>query len=257
MLFRSIRLAFAVASHLDSDIMIVDEVLAVGDAFFQKRCLEKMDDVSQKEGRSILFVSHNISAVSALCNKCFVLEQGRMVWKGGVEEGIDLYLRDWKRSKRVEWTGEAGDENVILKHTAVESLDGTFSNACPIEITIEAEIRKDIYGLVFGFTLYSGFGYELAYCLYDDHRRPPCETVPKGKMSKKFEIPANTLAQGNYFIEVDIGIHNVKRIIKEEGKLFFSVNNTEGPGRRFLRENSHGASCLFRPEWLKNDDLEP
>ncbi len=89
-----VRLAFAVAAHLESEILIVDEVLAVGDAEFQKKCLGKMGDISKGEGRTVLFVSHNMSAVKSLCNNGVVLENGLVAFSGGVDEAIEKYLID-------------------------------------------------------------------------------------------------------------------------------------------------------------------
>lgn len=86
-----VRLAFAVAAHLESEILIVDEVLAVGDAEFQKKCLGKMNDVSKGEGRTVLFVSHNMSAIRSLCNRGFFLENGIIKFDGITEEALDLY----------------------------------------------------------------------------------------------------------------------------------------------------------------------
>lgn len=86
-----VRLAFAVAAHLDPEILIVDEVLAVGDSLFQKKCIDKMIEVSQ-EGRTILFVSHNLSAVKALCTSCMVIEKGGLKFRGDLREGFDIYL---------------------------------------------------------------------------------------------------------------------------------------------------------------------
>ncbi len=87
-----VKLAFSVAAHLDSEIMIMDEVLAVGDMAFQKKCLDKMNDVSRNEGRTILYVSHNMNTIRQLCSRVIVLDHGRIVFDGDVEEGISLYL---------------------------------------------------------------------------------------------------------------------------------------------------------------------
>jgi len=87
-----VKLAFAVAAHLDSEIMIMDEVLAVGDMAFQKKCLEKMSDVSKAEGRTILYVSHNMNTIRQLCERCIVLNRGSVLFDGGVEEGISSYM---------------------------------------------------------------------------------------------------------------------------------------------------------------------
>ncbi len=86
-----VKLAFSVAAHLDSDIMIMDEVLAVGDLAFQKKCLDKMGDVSCQEGRTILYVSHNMETIRRLCDRCIVLDKGTIVFDGDVEKAIEIY----------------------------------------------------------------------------------------------------------------------------------------------------------------------
>ena len=87
-----VKLAFAVASHLESEIMIMDEVLAVGDVKFQQKCLNKMKEVARKEGRTILYVSHNMDTIHQLCGRCMVLNQGKLVFDGEVEEAARIYL---------------------------------------------------------------------------------------------------------------------------------------------------------------------
>ncbi len=87
-----VKLAFSVAAHLDSEIMIMDEVLAVGDMAFQKKCLDKMRDAAKKEGRTVLYVSHNMNTIRQLCDRCIVLDKGRVVFEGDVEEAIEVYL---------------------------------------------------------------------------------------------------------------------------------------------------------------------
>lgn len=87
-----VKLAFSVAAHLDSEIMIMDEVLAVGDMAFQKKCLDKMNDVSRTEGRTILYVSHNMNTIRQLCERVVVLDHGKVIFDGDVEEGIKIYL---------------------------------------------------------------------------------------------------------------------------------------------------------------------
>lgn len=88
-----VKLAFSVAAHLDSEIMIMDEVLAVGDMAFQKKCLDKMRDAAKKEGRTVLYVSHNMNTIRQLCDRCVVLDKGRVVFEGDVEEAIGVYMK--------------------------------------------------------------------------------------------------------------------------------------------------------------------
>ena len=96
-----VKLAFSVAAHLDSEILIMDEVLAVGDMAFQKKCLDKMSQVSKDEGRTILYVSHNMNTIRQLCDRCIVLDHGKVVFNGDVEEAIGVYLGKELDEKKV------------------------------------------------------------------------------------------------------------------------------------------------------------
>ena len=87
-----VKLAFSVAAHLDSEIMIMDEVLAVGDMAFQKKCLDKMRDAAKKEGRTVLYVSHNMNTIRQLCDRCIVLDKGKVMFEGSVENAIAVYM---------------------------------------------------------------------------------------------------------------------------------------------------------------------
>lgn len=107
-----VKLAFSVAAHLNSEIMIMDEVLAVGDMAFQKKCLDKMKEVSSSENRTILYVSHNMATIRTLCDRCIVLEHGEVIFDGDVEKGIGVYLNsklsgdyliDYRNYERAKW----------------------------------------------------------------------------------------------------------------------------------------------------------
>ncbi len=87
-----VKLAFSVAAHLDAELMIMDEVLAVGDMKFQKKCLDKMNAVSREEGRTILYVSHNMNTIRQLCERCIVLDEGKLIFDGDVEEAVSIYM---------------------------------------------------------------------------------------------------------------------------------------------------------------------
>jgi len=99
-----VKLAFAVAAHLDNEIMIMDEVLAVGDIKFQQKCIKKMADVVYSEGRTILYVSHNINTIRQLCNRCIVLDKGKLIYDGKVDEAIKIYMEQntYKREKIID-----------------------------------------------------------------------------------------------------------------------------------------------------------
>lgn len=141
-----VRLAFAVAAHLESDILIVDEVLAVGDAEFQKKCLGKMGDVSRGEGRTVLFVSHNLSAVETLCNKGVLLSNGAMMAEGSAHDMVKLYLSHGSGQKRkfhFDDPKEAiGNESIRIMSASVEAVNtedpnGLIDVTTPIDIHLE------------------------------------------------------------------------------------------------------------------------
>jgi len=120
------RLAFAVAAHLEPEILLVDEVLAVGDAAFQKKCLGKMDEVS-KGGRTVLFVSHNMSSIQRLCNSAVLLEKGKIISVGKPSEVTELYLSKGATSK-LEWKREtSANANAFFKRIYIKNIDGKIS----------------------------------------------------------------------------------------------------------------------------------
>jgi lipopolysaccharide transport system ATP-binding protein len=110
-----VRLAFAVAAHLESEVLIVDEVLAVGDAEFQKKCLGKMGDISKNEGRTVLFVSHNMQAVQKLCTKGIMLSNGKMSFHGRMSDTIEKYLENGAKESVIELKGNDLKEACIIK----------------------------------------------------------------------------------------------------------------------------------------------
>lgn len=118
-----VKLAFSVAAHLDSEIMIMDEVLAVGDMAFQKKCIEKMSQVSKDEGRTVLYVSHNMNTIRQLCERVIVLKHGQVIYDGDVETGINIYLgRDSSYINRIDVTDELR-EIAAGENPTIESID--------------------------------------------------------------------------------------------------------------------------------------
>lgn len=117
-----VKLAFSVAAHLDSEILIMDEVLAVGDMKFQQKCLKKMREVADNEGRTVLYVSHNMNTIRQLCNRCLVLEKGKVVFDGDVEDGISLYMGN-KSANQIYYTYDNYErERVADRKIKIQSL---------------------------------------------------------------------------------------------------------------------------------------
>jgi lipopolysaccharide transport system ATP-binding protein len=140
-----VRLAFGVAAHLESEILIVDEVLAVGDAEFQKKCIGKMGEVSKGEGRTVLFVSHNMASIQALCNKGIVLNNGKTLFEGSIVNAIQEYSLLYNRSKSLTYNG-----NGIIKNIRIVSpVPVRYNTELTIEVAFNAPqaIKKLIIGV--------------------------------------------------------------------------------------------------------------
>lgn len=152
-----VRLAFAVAAFLEPEILIVDEVLAVGDAEFQKKAIGKMQDISKGQGRTVLFVSHNMAAVQKLCTKCILLQNGRFIMQGKTEEIIQSYLEE-SNSNQSEYLFEKPKSSEILAYATrltIEDFEGNLMSEIPVGkqwkvkmyFTVIEPIKKMVVGL--------------------------------------------------------------------------------------------------------------
>jgi lipopolysaccharide transport system ATP-binding protein len=209
-----VRLAFAVAAHLEPEILIVDEVLAVGDAAFQRKCLGKMDDVA-KEGRTIVFVSHSMASVEHLCQKAIVIDKGRLVFSGGSREAIDYYLHSsagegWAtKGHSIDLRAHAGRPRKyrpILKRlelftTQGRPLNGALEIGAPLSARVlfgleSPTIRFDV---ALAFDDYLGQRVFTASTVYQPDR-PMVERM--GDQVMVCDIPSLPLAPGEYRIKV-------------------------------------------------------
>ena len=201
-----VRLAFGVAAHLESEILIIDEVLAVGDAEFQKKCLGKMGEVSKGEGRTVLFVSHQTDAISRLCNRVLLCKDGKLQFNGQTSDGIRLYLeKDGKNNSYYEWSNNnPGNELVRLLKTAVMS-NGISKSSInikqPITVLMEYEILKDNIYVTPGINLFNYAGNHL-FTSHDVDNTAKKFVYKKGKYISEVVIPGNFLAEGIVNISV-------------------------------------------------------
>lgn len=214
-----VRLAFAVAAHLDPEILIIDEVLAVGDAQFQRKSLGKMDDVSKKDGRTVIFVSHNMDAVTNLCNKCIYLKKGEIVMFDETRLVIDAYLKD---NKVVEVRDEFFDETKA-KILNIE-LDSTELLKGNIKISVEYNWPLDVNPSV-GITFSTMFGSIIYGTNFSLHHNDSLDVHVKHGIATFFvdNIP---LHSGSYNITVYLGdgYHNLD--IKFDALTFDFVSNS-------------------------------
>mgnify|MGYP005846006273 CR=1 FL=1 len=202
-----LRLAFAVAAHLEPDILVVDEVLAVGDNLFQKKCLKKMQTIGS-EGRTVLFVSHNMPAITRLCKRAILIDQGRVVMDGPAQNVVGAYIVGGHGPKAVrEWpcAEEApGGEISRLRSVRVKTQDGNTTAVIdirePVIIEIEYDVIKAGYVLLPHFELFNGEGNPIFISLDQDaawRKRPR----PIGTYISRAVIPGNLLSEGLVFVE--------------------------------------------------------
>jgi lipopolysaccharide transport system ATP-binding protein len=211
-----IRLAFAVAAHLDPEVLIIDEVLAVGDAQFQKKCLSKMGEVAQ-EGRTVLFVSHNMNAIEQLCSSCILLENGQIIaHSSNVKEVVRKYLFSGQNeSLKTEWLNiKNGFKNPWFHPTRFFIGDGegqkilsAVANNDDTWVYIKGEIQELDSGLQLGYGIFDEDGVLLYWtCQSDDDDEKWLEFSP-GTNLVRSRIPKRFLNQGLYRIEMFIALY--------------------------------------------------
>ncbi|MEO6520450.1 MAG: polysaccharide ABC transporter ATP-binding protein [Mucilaginibacter sp.] len=196
-----VRLAFAVAAHLESEILIVDEVLAVGDAEFQRKCLGKMSDVSTKDGRTVLFVSHNMQSISTLTNNCIYLKQGLLVDKGPTEQIISTYLNDGANIGGQYVDSPIGDEPKIVKMELITSEPGnTHVNGAELKIIIDIYCPRPLKGAGIALEAVNIYDQKIMNLWNFDSEIPMCRK--SGITRMVCTIPTIRLYMGNYHFNV-------------------------------------------------------
>jgi lipopolysaccharide transport system ATP-binding protein len=226
-----VRLAFAVAAHLEPEILIVDEVLAVGDAQFQKKCMGKMEEVGN-EGRTVLFVSHNMAMITGLCSDGMLLESGRLTSTGPVSKVVlDYYTDRGGNSTKIHFSNpgkQPGDDIVRLVSAEVKNEQG--ENSCefkidtPVTVSLVYRIEKDAGRLIVPvFDVRTSDG---TYAFGIPPEKSSLESQ-KGEYEFVASIPANFLNEGSYY--VGIAIHSFGGVSKlhvhEKDALIFNVKD--------------------------------
>ena len=214
-----VKLAFAVASHLDSDIMIMDEVLAVGDMKFQKKCLGKMGDASRSENKTVLYVSHNMATIRGLCTRCVVLDKGKLVFDGDVEKGISIYMN-------------AQDENLISRGYIEDKIAGLppdisfklidisleqdgqeafnrIRNSKPLVIKMTYKIALKEPGFRVYFDICDTNG-DILVRSFNDGQNEAMSNTPPGTYCSKAVIPENFFAEGVCILRLNATVFNVR-----------------------------------------------
>lgn len=252
-----VRLAFAVAAHLDSDILIADEVLAVGDAEFQKKALGKMQDLSKGQGRTVLFVSHQMGAVASLCNKGIVLDKGRIAFQHDIESSIGYYMSTGSPETAAGfWEGAEGDSSLLLTKVFLSPTDDQvdvntgYRKGDEFYLHIDYTILRMDPNFVLSVEIFNKSGVHLCVNSATDYfiGNDLHDVMQVGKHSLCLKVDTSIFATGTYSIKFDFAIHNIKRIITDTPSLAFEVysQNVNGSQAASVRNN------IIYPTWSWN-----
>ena len=247
-----LRLAFAVAANLNPEILVVDEVLAVGDAEFQRKCLGKMSDVTS-EGRTVLFVSHNMSAILRLTEETIVLDHGKIAMIAPTAEAVDFYLsHGFSQEGKREWgADEIPVSSDPFRPIALRVLNSqgnvsdTIRSTETNSIEFEYELSKPIKGLRVGIYLLTTQG-EFVLTSFDVDDLALYEEMSvreAGRYISRCEIPADWLNEGRYVLGVNASSFKIKTYFHDEQALVFNVDGAGAPGTQWA-ENRLG---VIRP----------
>jgi len=234
-----LRLAFAVAAHLEPEILVVDEVLAVGDAEFQKKCLGKMGDVAQ-QGRTVLFVSHNMSAILRLTQEAIVLNKGQLTMRAPTQEAVDFYLSSGQAQagERIWDADEVPASSAPFRPCSLKVKDGrgkvvdTVRSTEPVTIEFEYQLEAPVTGLRVGFYLSTMRG-EYVLTSFDTDEPKLFEKFDSRKAGhyiSRAEIPADIFNEGRYSLGVNASSFGVRRYFMDENALAFNVDISGAPG---------------------------
>ena len=242
-----LRLAFAVAAHLEPEILVVDEVLAVGDAEFQRKCLGKMSDVAQ-EGRTVLFVSHNMSAILRLTQETIVLDHGKVAMRAPTPEAVDAYLNMGltKQGERVwednEFAVEPFEPVALRVRNHQGNVVDTVNSAEGFSIELEYQLTDAISGLRVGLYMMTSRG-EFVFTTFDTDDPGLFDRFtsrPAGRYISRCEIPPNLMNEGRFALGVNASTYRIKRYFQDDKALTFTVDGTGAPGMQWP-ENRLGA----------------
>lgn len=216
-----VRLAFAVAAHLESEILIVDEVLAVGDAEFQKKCLGKMGDVTKGEGRTVLFVSHNMTAVKELCNNGILMKYGQIAHQGDILETILEYQKDYELSTTYlaeSFETAVGNDNIRILELSAKPITGKL-----LDIESGVRVKLKFYNALPNINLDATFelrNFEELVVYHVGKLITENNDSKTGIYTVEFDMPPSMLNTGNYYFKLIFG--------KNQSELLFGIDNLIG-----------------------------
>lgn len=248
------RLGFAIAAYLDSEIMIVDEVLAVGDAQFQEKCLKKMNEIGT-QNRTVLFVSHSTHAVLALCNKGIFLEKGEVKAFESIENCISRYVRSCPLAG-LTWQGNMGDDYIRIHKTALRPPSSGRDFFYQGEVTfldIEFEILSPHPDLILGFSILNSCNYPIARSRLCDHTEHSLIVTAQGDHQLSFRLDLDFFHPGEYQIRLECSLLNKKKILDDEDILLKFAIYSQNKELKYERGSEKDGISLGN-RWIITDN---
>ncbi len=249
-----VRLAFAVASHLEPDILLVDEVLAVGDTRFQKKCIDKMLDIASG-GKTILFVSHQMNTIRQLCDRVIVLSEGQVVFDGDVEQGIRIYNKDLFTEKKLHYDyadlprfqAKEHDKAEVLSLDILDNNDCIYKYGDPVEFKVKIKVKVENLGdICFRILFWQSDDTPLSVCF----SKPFANIQEPGEYDFKIKINKHNLSPGTYKVTLNLlgstSKYNEDNLDYIFPAFIFEVLNEDGTAKTWPR---HWGLCSF-------DDVE-
>jgi lipopolysaccharide transport system ATP-binding protein len=232
-----VRLAFAVAAHLEPELLVVDEVLAVGDAAFQKKCLGKMEDVSRKEGRTVLFVSHNMQAVHTLCTRGIVLGGGRALHVGDVDGCIQYYLESQAGRTAFMWERDARHPQRALQFETISChlLGRQPDHKLAVDLTLRSTEKHDAAFVAVDVLDAAGIGIMQALPTIHGFIAPKPDLH---KLRVTLDLPK--MVPGHYSLTVWVGQHNTNTYDEIKNCVSFEITESPTEGRTAPHGYDHG-----------------
>ena len=246
-----VRLAFAVAAHLNPEILVVDEVLAVGDASFQKKCLEKMEQVG-KEGQTILFVSHNMGTVQTLCKRSIVLEKGQVIGDLPSSEAVKLYFQQSKGADFFERAPRSAGRATIVEGQLQKGGEGGESW---IEISIKIASAESIQ-LALDVRLKDGIGAPVGFGSLGAMRPDDMIAIRPPFTQVKVRFSTHHLASGSYLLSLDLNIPSIEIYDRAENCLAFDMNRLPEPGALYTLPQGWNYGSLELPLIIPPSSLQ-
>lgn len=236
------RLAFSVAAHLEPDVLLVDEVLAVGDAGFQKKCLSKMESAANA-GRTVLFVSHNMQAIKQLCDSAVILADGSIDYQGNIDTAVSRYLALSNIGSVAQGIVEQLDglprDPVFAFDTIALSQEGrpveTVETGKPLDVDIRFHVNQAVSALRIYVDLCDAEGTILSRSFHDEDQDEASSFLPGG-YSARWRLPADLLGPASYQLVIRAGIHNVRSLAKNGVRIPLSVIHTGTHNRAYLND---------------------